>query len=304
MAPRISLEQWQALVAVVEAGGYAQAAEQLHKTQSTISYAVQKIERNLDVRVFRIEGRKAILTDEGRVLYRRGRSLVEEANRIERAARSLADGWEAELRVAMDAIFPTWLMLDCMATFSASHPDTRVELYETVLDGTNELLLEGRVDLAITSLVPPGFLGDALMQVRSIAVAAPSHPLHQLGRPPTLDDLRAHRHVLIRDSGLQRSRTPAWQGAEQRWTVSHKATSIHAVCRGAGFAWFAEEIIRDELARGELLPLPLAEGAERWGTLYMVYPDAFAVGPGARQFGDLIRDGVAGCPSQLVGEAL
>ena len=42
--PRISLEQWRALQAVVERGGYAQAAEALHKSQSTLTYAVQKIE--------------------------------------------------------------------------------------------------------------------------------------------------------------------------------------------------------------------------------------------------------------------
>jgi DNA-binding transcriptional LysR family regulator len=44
-APRISLEQWRALQAVVDAGGYAQAAAVLHKSQSAITYAVQKIER-------------------------------------------------------------------------------------------------------------------------------------------------------------------------------------------------------------------------------------------------------------------
>ena len=40
-APRISLEQWRCLAAVVEAGGYAQAAERLHKSQSSVTSAVQ-----------------------------------------------------------------------------------------------------------------------------------------------------------------------------------------------------------------------------------------------------------------------
>ncbi|MEN8822619.1 MAG: LysR family transcriptional regulator [Abyssibacter sp.] len=62
---RISLEQWRALVAVVEAGGYAQAAERLHKSQSSVSYAVQKLERTLDIEVFRGEGGKAQLTAVG-----------------------------------------------------------------------------------------------------------------------------------------------------------------------------------------------------------------------------------------------
>ena len=42
-APTISLDQWRALIAVVDAGGYAQAAEVLHKSQSAVTYAVQKI---------------------------------------------------------------------------------------------------------------------------------------------------------------------------------------------------------------------------------------------------------------------
>ncbi|MCU0736206.1 MAG: LysR family transcriptional regulator, partial [Methylotetracoccus sp.] len=41
--PKITLDQWRTLVAVVEAGGYAQAADQLHKSQSTLTYAVQKL---------------------------------------------------------------------------------------------------------------------------------------------------------------------------------------------------------------------------------------------------------------------
>ena len=61
-APYLSLDQWRALIAVVDAGGYAQAAEALHKSQSSISYAVHKIESVLGVRAFEIHGRKAVLS--------------------------------------------------------------------------------------------------------------------------------------------------------------------------------------------------------------------------------------------------
>ena len=73
-------------------------------------------------------------------------------------------------------------------------------------------------------MVPAGFIGDVLMPVRFLCMAAPHHPLHRLGRPATLDDLRRHRHLAIRDSGEQRSARGAWLN-ENRWTVSGKATS-------------------------------------------------------------------------------
>ena len=295
--PKIALDQWRTLISVVEAGGYAQAAEQIHKSQSTLTYSVQKLERLLGVKVFEIQGRKAVLTPAGQVLYRRGKILMEEALRLERAAASLAAGWEPELRLAVDIIFPTWLLLECFARFAEEHPETRIELIESVLGGTDEALLEGRVDLAIASSVPPGFLGDPIMQVRFIAAAHPDHPLHRLGRPLTLEDLRQHRHLVVRDTGRERSRSPGWLN-EQRWTVSHKATSIRAACMGLGYAWFAEDIIREELEAGALKPLPLREGAERWATLYLIFADFDAAGPGALRISKLIRDGIAAyCPN-------
>jgi DNA-binding transcriptional LysR family regulator len=290
--PRISLEQWRSLLAVVDAGGYAQAAAALHKSQSAVTYAVQKMEALLGVKIFEVVGRKAQLTSTGEVLYRRAKALLDEAGALEGAAGTLAAGWEAELRLSVEIIFPTWLLLQCFARFAEERPQMRIELYESVLSGTDEALLQRKVDLAICSQIPPGFIGDQLMRLRFIALAHPDHPLHRLGRELTLQDLRKHRHLIIRDTGSQR-RSGSWLGAEQSWTVSQKATSIHAAVMGLGFAWFPEETVRGELKRGELKPLPLREGGERWAELYLVFADRDYAGPGARRFAEIIRESVA-----------
>ena len=291
-SPRISLEQWRSLLAVVDADGYAQAAAALHKSQSAVTYAVQKMEALLGVKIFEMIGRKAHLTPTGEVLYRRAKALLDEAGALEQAAGTLAAGWEPELRLSVEIIFPTWLLLQCFARFADERPQTRIELYESVLSGTEEALLQRRVDLAIGSQVPAGFIGDPLMRLRFIAAAHPDHPLHRLGRELTLQDLRKHRHLIIRDTGSQR-RSGSWLGAELSLTVSQKATSIHAAVMGLGFAWFPEETIRGELERGELKALPLREGGERWGDLYLVFADRDYAGPGALRLAEIIRGHVA-----------
>ncbi len=290
--PKISLDQWNVLVSVVESGSYSKAAERIHKSQSTLTYAVKKLESLLDVKVFELRGRKAMLTPTGELLYRRGKTLVEEAGRLEHAAGELAKGWEPEIRVAVDIIFPTWLLLKSFADFAQERPEIRLELYETVLGGTEEALAARRVDFAIGSSVPQGFAGDILMPVRAVCIAAPSHPLHQLGRELTLEDLRKHRHIVIRDSGEQRLRSAGWLN-EMRWTVSNKATSIHALGLGLGYAWFPEDSVRAELERGVLKPLPLREGAEKSGTLYLTFADREAAGPGTLRLAQILRDTVA-----------
>lgn len=304
MRPEITLDQWHALVAVVDGGGYARGAELLHKTQSTVTYAVQKLETLLGVKVFEVVGRKARLTPTGEVLYRRAKALLDEAGSLEEAAATLAAGWEPELRLAVDILFPTWLLLNCLARFAEEHPQTAIELYETVISGTEEALTLRKVDLAIAGTIPQGFAGEALLRMRIIAAASPSHPLHRLGRKLTLQDLRKHRHLIVRDTGTRR-RPGSTIGAEQTWTVGNKATSIHAACMGLGFAWYPEDTIRGELERGELKPLPLREGAERSVELYLIFADRDYAGPGALRLAEIIREHVrSGCEAARAGAGI
>jgi DNA-binding transcriptional LysR family regulator len=301
MNPRITLEQWQALVAVVDAGGYAQAAERVHKSQSSVTYLVQKLESRLGVKAFEIKGRKAALTPAGQLLYRRARVLLEEAASLEQAAKNASAGWEAEIRIAAEIVFPAWLLLKCFDQLNAESPHTRIEYFETVIAGTNEALLSGRVDLAITASIPQGFSGALLMPIRMLLVAHPDHPLHKLGRALTMRDLRAQRQLVVRETDAVRP-TKTMVEAAQRWTVGHMSTAIFAASMGFGYGWYPEERIRGELKAGTLKPLPMREGAERVGQLYLVYADRENAGPGTLRLAQIIDERVkADCASAGAG---
>lgn len=299
----ISLAQWRSFLAVVKEGGYAQAAEALNKGQSSVSYAVQNLEAELGVRLFSLQGRKAVLTDQGKQLFSRAQVLVEDADRIEQAARQMAQTGCAEIGIAMDAIFPDWLMLEVMGEFSQGYPDVRVQLFETVLGGTDEAVMERRVNLAISSSIPTGFLGKPLMRVRFVAVAHPNHALHQVNKDLGWHDLKKHRQLVIRDTGVKLKRdSRSWLGAEQRWTVSHIRTAIRAVSMGKGFGWYPEALIRNELEQGVLKPLPLKEGLERFADLYLVYADKEFVPVAVKEFAAMIEKAVkehACCANQV-----
>lgn len=290
---RISLEQWQALVAVVDAGGYAQAGARLNKSQSTVSYAIQKLEAQLGLEVLVVSGRKAVLTPAGRMLCDRARLLVDDAAGLERAAHRTSAGWEAEIWLAIEILFPAWLLLACLDSFGRESPHTHIELLETVLDGTPEALTNGRAHLGISPRIPPNFTGEPLMPVRFLPVAHPGHPLHTVNRELTMRDLRKHRHILVRDSGTQRDAKPETLQVTQRWTVTNMATSIGAVCRGYGFAWFPEDKIRKELDEGILRPLRMKGSGERRLQLYLIFGDQDMPGPGVRRLAEIIRAQVA-----------
>ena len=147
LQPRITLDQWDALVAVVEAGGYAPASSRLHRTQSTVTYTIKKLEDLLGVKVFELQGRKAVLTPIGEVLYRRG----QRAGRRGSPARARGRRTGARLG-AGDPPRRRHHLPDLAAARVPGRVrrrnirDTRIELIESVLGGTEEALTEGRAD--------------------------------------------------------------------------------------------------------------------------------------------------------------
>ncbi len=264
---KVSLDHWRALAMVVDEGGYARAAEALGKSQSTVSHSILRLEELLGAQVLRIQGRRAVLTDVGAVVLRRARVLLSEARNIERLARTLAAGVEAEIHLAVDNIFPNQILLPAFQSFSEAFPDTRIELVETVISGVQELVTKGQVQLAITPSVPQGWLGDHLIRLEMRCVAHPEHPLHRLGRPLDENDLRQHRQLVVRESGEQRRSNISWLGSEQRLTVSTMGTRIQALCEGLGFAWSPLLKITRELEAGLLKPLPMKQGTNRFADL-------------------------------------
>jgi len=284
---RTTLEQWRMLQAVVDHGGFAQAAAAIHKSQSTINHAVHKLQRQLGVPLLAVVGRKAQLTEAGELMLRRANQLLAQASQLEEVAASLAQGTEAELHLAVDGLYPTERLASVMNAFSARYPNTRIELYETILSGGAELLQQGSVELLVAHTIPAGFLSQPILQAEFVAVAAPTHPLHMLGRTLTVQDLERERQIVTRDSALDRRTDAGWLGAEQRWTVSHVATSIELVCRGLGFAWLPMTRIAQSLQSGALKALPLEHGGTRHATLSLSITDADCAGPAAKYLAKL-----------------
>lgn len=287
--PRITLEQWAAFKAVVDEGGYAQAAEALNKSQSSISYAITRLNELLPHPALQLEGRKAMLTASGTVLYRYAKNLLEQAQATEQTAHYLASGWETSVTLVADGLTPMTRVLCALQAFSSQCTLTRVKVLETSLSGTDEAVLNRECDLAIMPRVPPGFLGNPLPTVRMLAVAAYSHPLAQMAVISEAE-LKTHRQIVVRDSGIKREQDAGWLGAEQRWTFSHFASSVEAVRRGLGFAFLPEHRVSDYLATGELVPLPLEMGAERNITLSLVITSPSHAGPATRALAKIIAE--------------
>lgn len=279
---RTSLEQWAVLAAVIDHGGYAQAAAALHKSQPAVSYAIARLQEALDVPLLVVEGRKAVLTQHGRVLLQRARPLLRDLETLELLAAKLKQGWEPELRLVVDVAFPRELLLNIVAELQQLCPSTQMQVSDAVLSGAEQAIEDSTADVVITTRVPPGFLGNFLMDIGFIAVASPNHPLFEIEVPLSTEHLARHVQVVVRDSGQKHPRNEGWLGADRRCTVSSIEASLATVKAGLGYAWLPEHLLAPALREGTVRPLPLAVGSLRNMELYLVLVRPQLAGPAAR----------------------
>lgn len=296
-APRVTLEQWRVLQAVVDKGGFAQAAEALHKSQSSVSYTVARLQEQLGYPLLIIEGRKAKLTERGEVLLRRSRHLIQEAVDLEELAKTLGQGWEPELEVVVDQVFPTPALLRALRAFEPQSQGTLVQLKGVVLSGGIEALKQGHPDLVLSSIVPKGYLADPIVEVELVAVVAADHPLNQETLPINNERLSQELQLVIRDSAVESSVDAGWLGTDRRWTVSSVQSALEIVSSGVGFAWLPKADISDALQSGKLKRLNLVSGSERTFYVYAIFGKGERTGPAARLFVELLQKECNRCPS-------
>ena len=289
MSPKVTLDQWRVFQSIIDEGGFAQAAAALHRSQSSVSYAARRLQETLGVALFEIQGRRAVLTEAGQSLLDRSRLLTTEAMAIESAAEQLRQGWEPAIRLVVENVLPVDILLETLKRFEPQSAGTRIHLREEVLSGVSDALDDKLVDLAISPVVPEGYLYEKLLDIQFVAVAHRDHVLHQQGAAPYGVDVLKHAvHIVIRDSG-SRARDAGWVQNEQKWTVSSFDACINMVKNGLGFAWLPKLSIQSSLDSGELIPLNLEHGGGHDVPVNLIFARGSEQGPALKLFIQLLK---------------
>lgn len=277
---KTTIEQWRILQAVVDFGGYAQAAAQLNKSQSSLNHAVTKLQDQLGVALLEVIGRKAYLTEAGEVMLRRARHLTQNIQDLEELANNINQNWEPEITVAVDLAFPREYLYAALKAFQPNSRGSRLKLINTVLTGTEEAAVEKWADLVIAANIPKGFLGEPLCQEYFYAVCHPDHELAHLTSPIEPAELAQHLQIVIRDTARIPQEKQGWLKSEQRWTVSDFNAAIDIMCQGIGFCWLPEYTLLDAFREKKLVKLAIKGSSFRAVSFYLIAPKADKMGPG------------------------
>ncbi len=294
MIPAASLDDLYYYAMVVKHAGFAAAGRALQVPKSRLSRHVNALEARLGVRLLQRSTRRFSVTDTGRQLYGHCEAMLTEAQ----AALDVVEHARAEprgrIRVACPTAVASGMLAPVLPQFLARYPQVRVDL--DVSNRRVDLLAEGFDAALRVRTQPTGEDGVVMRQFAELCELLVASPAYLAGRgaPQVPGDLIDHA-TLGFDSTHERQ---TWlltgrDGATARVELSPRLVChsfdllLQSALAGCGIALLPESVVRDPLARGELVGV-LPDWSLPLGIFHVVFPHRRGLLPAVRAFIDFL----------------
>ncbi|MBZ0223090.1 MAG: LysR family transcriptional regulator [Dokdonella sp.] len=261
----MNLTQLRYLAAIADSGlNITLAAERVHATQPGISKQLKQLEDELGFQLFARKGKSLeSITPAGRQVISRARVILAEAANIRALAANLRNEDHGELRIATTHTQARFALPTPIASLKRRYPHVSVHLQPGDDSEILEVLEHGQTDLAVVSSAGTapvkGFALPAYRWERVVLVPR-NHPLADLQRAPTLEELAAYPLVsyessLKPESSLRRAFLEAGLQPRLAFTARDADLIKTYVRAGLGVGILAEMALLPEDA-GDLRALP------------------------------------------------
>lgn len=260
------LDSLELLIRVAATGSLGQAAVEHGISQPAVSARVKGMERLVGFPLVVRSARGSTLTAEGALLAGWAGEVLHAADILEAGITSLRQDRRGRLRVAASLTVAEYLLPRWLVRLSSSHPDTAVRLAAMNSADVAAALIKGSADLGFVEgpRVPAGLDSQVVGRDRLVVVVPPGHPWSRLRRPLEPATL-AHTRLVQREP-LSGTRT-ALELVLQPWAplatplleLSSTSAVRGAVAAGAGPAVLSDLAVRDDVAAGRVVVVPVRE---------------------------------------------
>lgn len=242
---------------VADAGGMSKAAKELHITQPSISQAIAELERYYGVKLFERLSQKIYLTKEGELMLSFSRHILDSFEQMEKAMNQAVE--KSSLRIGCSVSVGTCLIEEILDEARERIPQCQISVVVANSSEIERAILTNEVDIGIVEgiLKNKDLVITPVCEDELVVVCGRQHPL---GRETsvTLDMLQGQDYAsresgsaernqyekLFEEAGLQLNRV---------FCSTNTEAIKNAVIHGRGIAVFSRRMVKEEVARGDML---------------------------------------------------
>jgi len=260
----MELSQLEVFLAVARERRFSRAAEKLYRTQSAVSQTIHKLEQELGEALFDRSSRDGVLTDAGKVLYEYAEKLVNLRTEAAESLSELRELQKGKLVIAANE-FTALYLLRVLADFRRLHPMIKITVERALGSRIPDDVLRYNVEFGVLSYEPQeAALHSVVVYLDELVFVVP--PKHPLASAPEISIRQLGAESFVAHIVSSPYREKVIQLFKSHKTPLHMDLELPTlqaikqfVAMGNGVAFVPEISVESELARGELVRIPVKE---------------------------------------------
>jgi DNA-binding transcriptional LysR family regulator len=276
----LDLELLRSFVSVVDAGGFTRAGERVHRTQSTVSQQIKRLEESFGRELLQRTGKRVTLTDEGERLLsyaRRLLALAAEARDV--VAKPASDG---VVRLGIPEDFAAHRLAQMLSQHRRARPSLRLDVRCDISTELRAALHRGELDIVLVKRTAGDGRCVAAWPERLHWVTSSRHPIEPK-RDPVL--LAVFQHgCLYRNRAIH-----ALEAAGRSWHIAYTSPNMAGI-QAAVSAGLGVSILPDVAILPEHRILGRKDGFRPVDNTEVALIVADDANPAARRLADLLAD--------------
>lgn len=256
----VTIDQLRVFRRVAEAGSFSAAARAMHRAQSAVTYAVQKLEDQLGTPLFDRSAYRPVLSDAGRALLPRASRILEELDAFGTQARAIAGGLEPEVALVVDSMFSAPIVLRALGEFQREFPLVQLRVYVESLGATAQAVLDRTAVLGIAldfAATRPELETIPMGDIELVPVAAPGHPLAGIKGRIHPEQVRDHVQLVLTDRSALTRGTDYGVLAVRTWRLADLGARHAMLLSGLGWGSMPRHMVEADIAARRLVALDI-----------------------------------------------
>lgn len=291
----MELHQLRYFLAVAEEGNFTRAAEKCFVSQPSLSAQIIKLEGELGQKLFNRLGRKAELTNAGRFLETRARTILMEVENAQRQIQESAEEVSGIVKVGVTPSVTPYLIPPAISECRKRYPKLEIHVQENLRRRVIEDVVQGTLEVAISSYTGdnPNIDAEPILQEALVLAVSSKHRLATKKSKISIDDFKDEPLILLGESATLGDKVFDFfdRMNVQPKVIAHcsQVRSVKELVNlGLGVA-ILPEMAKDERQPFEIVYRSLV--SERMNRLLFALTHSRRyLTPGARVFIDLVRE--------------
>jgi DNA-binding transcriptional LysR family regulator len=249
----------------VKYGSFSAAAEALFVTQPAVTKQIQQLQAALGVKLLNRFGKKMVLTDAGEALYDFADKIFQIENQAEESLRDFQQRKSGRLRVHASESFGAYYLPFAIHLFRRRYPRIHIAVtiftHEQIVENT--IRLENDLGFISSPVEHKKLVMEEILEDRLILIVPPSHPF---ARKKVLDpwELEGQSIIMHEKGSASRNIVDEFISRNNLYVsvtleLSNNEAIKRAVEQGLGLSLISENVVREEIERKKLKPVPIAD---------------------------------------------